>query len=148
MKQAALLLPSSSCPGWCGIGTPYLRRFIPIFAGEVLCQYSSLCHPRLSCSICFGFLFVPCVGRVRALYFRWCSWILLWTHAASRTASSFTSPWPLRQRLHGRFASRFLGAQLIRAPAGDGELARRRRQVRFHQMCLASCSFFIYPQPS
>ncbi|KAG0536856.1 hypothetical protein BDA96_03G098100 [Sorghum bicolor] len=124
---AALLLPSSSCPGWCGIGTPYLRRFIPIFAGEVLCQYSSLCHPRLSCSICFGFLFLPCVGRVRALYFRWCSWILLWTHAASRTASSFTSPWPHRQLLHCRFASRFLGAQLIRAPAGDGELARRRR---------------------
>ena len=57
--RSRLLLPS--CPAWwCGIGTPYLRRFIPIFAGEVLCQYSSLCHPRLFCSsVSFGFLFVP-----------------------------------------------------------------------------------------
>lgn len=41
------------------IGTRTLRRFIPIFAGEVLCQ---CCHTRLFCSHIFRF---PCSYRRR-----------------------------------------------------------------------------------
>lgn len=88
---------------------PYLRRFIPIFAGEVLCQFSTV--TRLICCILYIILRSVSYPYRRRVHFRWRSWILLWTAQPA-------SP------LHGHFVngplavadSLLAGLSLVRAP--------------------------------